>query len=192
MNTWSDLEAAWQGNQGKVDIDALMKAALRARRHLLCRFLGEVLAGVAVMAFWLPFLTRGGVGVKILGGGSVLFVLVWCVLLWRNQRGTWVAATITVDGFLALERRRASASLRWTIVLRRCLLVLCALYVVAAPFVLREGWAIYSQEPWRFLGGTLGFFAIVVGMWIHAGRQRRMLSAVLAAQGTEDMPQRDP
>lgn len=192
MNTWSDLQAAWQGDRSEADVDALMKLALQGRRRLLWRLAGEVIASVAVVAFWLPFLARGGIGMKILGGGSAVFVVVWCALLWRNQRGTWAAPTITVDGFLELQRRRASTSLRWTTVLRRCLVVLSALYVIASPFVLREGWAVYSQEPWRFLVGTLGFFALVVGMWMHAGRQRRRHAAELAALGPDDATQEDP
>lgn len=180
MNDWELLTRDWQSSAEVVDVEALVRRAQLGRRRMQASFALELLAGAAVVAFWAPQLPAAGAGTALLGVGSIVFVFVWWIALWRNLRGTWSARSAQVEAFLALERRRLEAKLRWTGVLRASLIALTVLFVVASPFVLRDGWAIYREEPWRFVLGAGGVFAIVGALWVGSTRQRVRLQRALA------------
>lgn len=186
MNDWELLTRDWQSSAESVDVEALVRRAKVGRRRLQAGFALELLAGAGVLAFWAPQLPKAGAGTALLGVGSIVFVLVWWIALWRNLRGSWSAPGAQVEEFLALERRRLEARLRWTGVLRTSLIALTVLFVGASPFVLRDGWAMYREEPWRFVLGAGGVFAIVGALWVGATRQRARLRRALGAEETGD------
>jgi hypothetical protein len=176
MTDWNDLTRDWQSDRNTIDIDAVVRRAHKKKRSMQVRLAIEVLASIGVVLFWAPQLPHAGAGTALLGVGSLVFVLAWCVLLWRNQRGTWAADGTLVADFMALERRRIDASLRWTTVLRGSLLAMSVLFLAASPFLLRDGWNLYRQEPWRFVVGFVGFFAIVGALSIYSTVQRKKLT----------------
>ena len=111
MTDWNDLSTSWRTDDSAVDVDALAAAAARGRRRQQGRFAIEVVASVAVAAFWVPQLVDGGGGVRLLGIGSIVFVIVWCALLWRTLRGTWSSSATSTSAYLTLERDRLRAAL---------------------------------------------------------------------------------
>lgn len=189
MKEWSELAATWSDDRAGVDVDALMARAHRGKRKMQVQFLMEIVASLAVVLFWVPQLPHANAGVALLGVGSIALVVGWCVLLWRNLKGTWDVGHV-VTSYVALERQRIEASLRWVKVIRGALVAMSGLFVVATPFVLRDGWDVYSQQPWRFLVGAGGFFAIVVALWAYANKQERQGLQALAdvQRETEDSP----
>ena len=185
MSDWNTLGAAWRDDDDTAarapDLDALIAGARRGRRRQQRRFAIEVLASVVVVAFWAPQLVEGGAGVRLLGGGSIVFVAVWCAVLWHTLRGTWSSSAVTTSAFIDLERARLAAKQRWTVVVRGAVVAMGVLFAVALPLLVVDGGDLYRREPWRLIVGVVGFVAICAALWLVAGRHRRQLAARLAA-----------
>jgi len=187
MNDWNDLATAWQTAHAPVDVETLAASAQRGRRRQQGRFAVEVIAAVAVAAFWLPQLVHGGAGVRLLGVGSIACVVIWCLLLWQTMRGTWSSSSQTAAAYLALEVARLRAARRWAGIVRGFVVVMVVAFVAVLPLLVREGGAIYRAAPWRVVVGVGVFFAVCAGMWIVSGRRRGVIDAQLAA-AADDRP----
>lgn len=186
MTDWNDLATTWQTEQRAVDVEGLAAAARAGHRRQVARFAVEVLASIAVVAFWVPSMVGGGTGVRLLGGGSIVFVIVWCALLWRTLRGTWSSSSATAAAYGALEVERLRAARRWTTAVRGFVVAAVVLFVVALPFLVRDGAALYSREPWRLVIGVVGFVLVCAGLWVATARHRRRLDAALASVAVPD------
>ena len=176
---WSMLQVDWQTQDAA--FGALQGQTATADRKQRRGVLIEVLASVGLVAFWATQMSGdASMGTRLLGWGSIAFVVVWMASLLTTYRGTWRADAETCDAFLDLSRRRIRASQRWT----RWIYGYVA--VLGGGFAAWCAWAwwrteTYADRPWALLIAIAGFYGILGGVVWWNRRSRRRLDREQAA-----------
>lgn len=176
---WTMLQMDWQTQDAT--FGALQDETAAADRKQRRGVLIEVLASVSLVAFWALRMGDGAsMGTRLLGWGSIAFVVFWMASLLANYRGTWRADAETCDAFLDLSRRRIRANQRWT------QWVYGYVAVFGTGFAAWCAWAwwrtdTYAARPGALVIAIAGFYGILGGVVWWNRRSRRRLDRELAA-----------
>lgn len=171
-------QAEWQSLGGRERLaeeltNRVEKDGRRIRRSVTMEIAGSVFG--SALCVWLIALRHGEL-VTTLACASLLasfgIYVTYLLLLRKDERR---AASVGLDAFVELTRRRLQDDLRWHLFARRWLVVLAMLLVPWSIWAFVAHYPIFVAEPWR---AAVGFGAEGTGIFLtfffYRRKQRRL------------------
>lgn len=180
------LQALWTSGAAPLDAKLTDRAAKSLARQR-GRFRLEVIATAGVLAFWIVVLWVPNVGgiATLLAAASAAGLTFWWLMILLNFRGTWTRASMNVDGFVALERKRLQAKRRLTHLSLGSVAVFSIAVATALPSIITGTHAesIYRAEPWRLGVAGAILVVVVIATAVHGAFERKRIDASLRELG---------
>jgi hypothetical protein len=152
--------------------EALLARTRYETRRQLVGYVGEVLASVGLIAFYIVMMRRErATWFVALASANFAFAALWIAYLTYVRRGTWRAAGNDTRVFVELAHARAQSVLRWFRFAQMSTAAMLLFVVAWAPFMLRARWELYCAEPWRAIVGFGVAFAIATAVMVYYARR---------------------